>query len=341
MTLPSSAPTAIRALTPPPSDAEADAWRAVLAAVQAADLPQLPTPSRVEVSGRIQVAPARGRAALWAAEAGAAGDGVAGEEAAAMLGVAGLLLFSDEKNRHTAFLDVLAVRPEARRQGLGTALWQQVREALLADGRSSVSAEVDLDGPGQAFAESLGFTEALRMAWYVQDVAAPQPEQAPQTPGYTLLCWPGLVPDAWAGAAAIAHGSMEDAPSGDTDEQTQAWTAGRLHAAQQLILDRGGAITTVAAVTPQGEVAAYTELVMPDPDGPRALQYDTAVVPGHRGRGLGRAVKLRMLAEATARHPALRTIATTVADANTPMLAVNEALGYRRERAAAIYQLKL
>ncbi|MEU6861719.1 GNAT family N-acetyltransferase [Streptomyces sp. NPDC046876] len=344
MTLPSSAPAAIRALTPPPSDAEADAWRDVLAAVQAADLPQLPPPSRVEVSGRIQAAPTRGRAALWAAEAGAAGaagDGAARDRAAGMLGVAGLLLFSDEGNRHTAFLDVLAVRPGARRQGHGTALWQRVREALLADGRSSVSAVVDLGGPGQAFAESLGFTEALRMAWYVQDVTAPGPEQVPLPPGYTLPCWPGLVPDAWAEAAATAHGAMEDAPSGETDELIETWTAGRLHAAQQLILDRGGAITTVAAATPQGEVAAYTELVLPDPDGPRAIQYDTVVVPGHRGRGLGRAVKLRMLAEAAARHPALRTIATTVADDNAPMRAVNETLGYRRERAAAVFQLKL
>ncbi|MEW2413694.1 GNAT family N-acetyltransferase [Streptomyces sp. NPDC046866] len=328
-----SRPASVRALTPPPSDTEADAWRAVLAAVQAADLPQLPAPSRVEVAGRIQVAPARGRAALWAA-----GDGAAG-----MLGVAGLLLFSDEKNRHTAFLDVLAVHPEARRQGLGTALWDRVREALLADGRTSVATVVDLGGPGQAFAESLGFTQALPMAWYVQDVTTREREggQVPQTPGYTLLCWPGLVPDAWAAAAATAHGSMDDAPSGDTDEQTETWTAGRLHAAQQLILDRGGAITTVAAVTAQGEVAAYTELVLPDPDGPRALQYDTVVVPAHRGRGLGRAVKLRMLAEATARHPGLRTIATTVADANTPMRTVNEALGYRRERGAAVFQLTL
>ncbi|MFE2142962.1 GNAT family N-acetyltransferase [Streptomyces sp. NPDC059456] len=321
----------IRALSTPPSAAEAGAWLAVLTAAHTVDLPQLPPPSRTEVVGRLSVAPARGRAALWAADEG----------------VAGLLLFTDEANRHTAFLDVLAVHPHARRRGLGTALWQRVREELLSEGRTSVSALVDLGGPGEAFARSLGFENVLPMAWYVQDVIAAQDAAAafppgPRVPeGYDMLCWPGLVPDAWAPAAARAHAAMEDAPTGELDERTEAWTAQRLHAAQQLVLDRGGALTTVAAVTPDGEVAAYTELVLPDPQGPRALQYDTVVVPAHRGRGLGRAVKLRMLAEAAARHPSLRTVGTTVADENTPMLAVNEALGYRRERATGYFQLTL
>ncbi|MGW6985139.1 N-acetyltransferase family protein [Streptomyces sp. NPDC054932] len=325
----------IRALSLPPTDAEIDAWTAVLAAVQATDLPQGPPPARTEVAGRLSVTPARGRAVLWAADAGT--------------GVAALLLFTDEANAHTAFLDVLAVRPDARRRGLGRALWEQVRAELLAQGRTSVSTLVDLGGPGQAFAQSLGFENVLPMAWYEQDVP-PQPgagagagAAAPATPapGYELRSWHGLVPDDWAAPLATAHGAMEDAPMGDIDEKIEPWTPQRLHAAHRLILDRGGEITTVAAVTGAGEVAAYTELVLPDPAGPRALQYDTVVAPAHRGHGLGRAVKLHMLELARHRYPGLRRIATTVADDNTPMRAVNESLGYRPGRPAAYYQLSL
>ncbi|MFC9297559.1 GNAT family N-acetyltransferase [Streptomyces sp. NPDC057011] len=317
----------IRTLSVPPTDTELDAWVAVLAAAQSADLPDVPAPTRAEVAGRLGVPPARGRSVQWAADEG----------------VAALLLFTDEGNTHTAYLDVLAVRPDARRRGVGTALWQRVREELLAQGRTSVATVADLGGPGQAFAEALGFENVLPMAWYVREIggAGASRDQAPDTPGYELLTWHGLVPDAWAPAAAVAHGAMEDAPSGDMDERIQSWTAQRLHAAQQLVLDRGGEMTTVAAVTPAGEVAAYTELVLPDPAGPRAIQYDTVVVPAHRGHGLGRAVKLRMEAEAARRFPALRQIGTTVADENTPMRAVNEALGYRLERGAAVFQLKL
>ncbi|OKK21222.1 hypothetical protein AMK16_10555 [Streptomyces sp. CB00455] len=280
------------------------------------------------MAGRLRVPGARGRFVNWAA-----GDGE---------GIASLLLFTDEGNTHTAFLDVMAVRPDARRRGVGTALWQRVREELLGQGRTSVATTTDLGGPGHAFAQGLGFESVLPLGWYVGEVPADAAGiRVPATPGYELLVWHGLVPDAWAGAAALAHGAMEDAPSGGLDERIQAWTAPRLHAAHRLVLDRGGELTTVAAVTPAGEVAAYTELVLPDPAGPCALQYDTVVVPAHRGHGLGRAVKLRMLAQAAARYPALRAVRTTVADANTPMRAVNEALGYRRERDAAVLQLKL
>ncbi|OKI66421.1 GNAT family N-acetyltransferase [Streptomyces sp. MJM1172] len=322
----------IRSLAVPPSDAEVDAWRAVLAAARAADLPGRTGPARVEVAGRLQVAPARGRAALWAE-----GDG---------RGVAGLLLFTDGANDHTAFLDVLAVRPDARRRGVGTALWARVREELLAQGRTSVSAVLDAGGPGEAFARSLGFENVLPMAWYTQEVPElPEPSGRPggpeAVPGYALHCWPGLSPDRHAASLAAAHGAMEDAPSGDTDEKVVSWTAERLHAAQRLVLDRGGRYLTVAALTPAGEVAAYTELVLADPEGTRAMQYDTVVVPAHRGRGLGRAVKLRMLAQARLRHPGLRYVDTTVADENTPMRALNEALGYRRERGAAVFQVRL
>lgn len=52
-------------------------------------------------------------------------------------------------------------------------------------------------------------------------------------------------------------------------------------------------------------------------------------------------MKLHMAAQAAERYPALRRIATTVADENTPMRTVNESLGYRRERGTAYFQLKL
>ncbi|MEU7551224.1 GNAT family N-acetyltransferase [Streptomyces sp. NPDC044571] len=322
----------IRALIPPLSEADARAWSAVVAGAHAADLPGVPAPTPVEIAGRLRIPSVNSRFALWAAEEG----------------VAALQLFTDAGNAHTAHLDALVVRPGARRRGLGTVLWERVRAELVAQGRSSVSTVLDLGGPGEAFASSLGFRNVLPLAWYVQQVPGRATDQVPgrrgeaaRTPGYELVLWDGLVPDAWAAAAATAHGAMEDAPSGDMDARPPVWTPERLHTVQQVVLDRGGRMLMAAAVTPDGEVAAYTSLVLLDPVGPRALQYDTVVVPAHRGRGLGRAVKLHMLAQAPARWPSLREIGTSVADENTPMRAVNEALGYRRERAAGVFQLSL
>ena len=194
------------------------------------------------------------------------------------------------------------------------------------------------------FADARGFENALPLTWYVQDTSLPRPDgELPA--GYTFAAWEGVVPDHLADASALAHGAMADAPTGDMDKAPPVWDADKVRAVAQVILDRGGVILTVAAVADAaadaGTIAAYTELVLRDPSDIRARQYDTVVVPAHRGHGLGRAVKLRMLRTLAVTQPRVRRIGTTVADENGPMLAVNEALGYVRERAAGIFQAKI
>ncbi|MGW3626827.1 GNAT family N-acetyltransferase [Streptomyces sp. NPDC000880] len=320
-----------------PAVSAIDAWHSVVTAVHAHDLPAgVPAPGRVETEGKLRHSSVGGHTVHLAATAP---DG-------SYDGVASLLLFTDEANRHTAFLDVLAVHPRAGRRGVGAALWDAVRAELTADGRTSVSTVLEPGGAGEEFATGIGFENVLPLAWYVQNVRAaldaqPQPPELPE--GYAYAQWAGVVPDAFADAFADAHNAMEDAPNGERDEQTPRWDANRVRAAARLIVDRGGVILSSAVLHPAGgnAVAAYTELVLRDPSDVRAIQYDTVVAPAHRGRGLGRAVKRHMLSTVSAPHPRVREIATTVADDNGPMLAVNEGLGYRRERAAAVFQAKL
>ncbi|MFD7032884.1 GNAT family N-acetyltransferase [Streptomyces sp. NPDC059917] len=322
---------AVFTLAVPPTDDEVAGWVDLLGAVHAADLPGVPAPGPVEVGGRLRVPSIRGRSVQWAVR-GADGG---------LDGAAALLLFTDEGNTHGAYLDVLAVRPRARGRGLGRALWEAVRAELLAQERTSVASSIEPGTPAAEFAARIGFENVLPMGWHVQRVSAEPTAVAEGDAGYRLVSWSGETPDAWAGASAVAHGAMEDAPMGELDERPPNWTGERVRQAQRLVVDRGGVILSVAALTASGEMAAYTEVVLADPADTRAMQYDTVVVPAHRGRGLGRLVKRRMLADVAAAYPGVREIATTVADENGPMIAVNEALGYRRERAVALFQLKL
>ncbi|MFF4404022.1 GNAT family N-acetyltransferase [Streptomyces sp. NPDC001262] len=69
--------------------------------------------------------------------------------------------------------------------------------------------------------------------------------------------------------------------------------------------------------------------------------YDTVVAPAHRGRGLGRAVRLRMVRLLAEQGLPVREIVTTVADDNGPMRAVNKLLGYRPERSVGLFRLRL
>ncbi|NWF29629.1 GNAT family N-acetyltransferase [Streptomyces sp. PKU-EA00015] len=321
-----------------PADRAVDAWHDVVRAAHTHDLPAtVPPPGRAESAGKLRHPGPRTRAVHLAA---VAADG-------SYDGVATLVLFDEDANRHTAFLDVLAVHPRARNRGTGAALWQAARAQLADDGRTSVSTVVERGGRGETFARGLGFENVLPLGWYVQNVpdalAARQAE--PVLPdGYAYAHWTGVVPDRLADAFAEAHDAMRDAPTGDMDQAPRAWDAARVRAAAQVVGDRGGVILS-SAVLHRADgaetVAAYTELVLRDPSDTRALQYDTVVVPVHRGRGLGAAVKHHMMGVVAAACPGVREIGTTVAEDNGPMLAVNERLGYRRERTAGYFQATL
>lgn len=317
----------------PGTGAETAGWYEVVVAAHRHDLPaHVPPPGPAEVAGRLLVPPARGRAVHYAATGD---DG-------RLLGVASLVLFTEAGNEHTAFLDLLAVRPEARRAGTGTALWEAVRADLAADGRGSVAAEVELGGAGEAFAGHLGFANALPVQWYVQRVPDEPAPRPPLPDGFGYAHWTGVVPDEHADSFAAAHNAMADAPSGDLEQQTPGWDAAKVRAAAGMIERRGGVIEVSAVLDEEkGAVAAYTELVLRDPADVRALQYDTVVVPAYRGGGLGRAVKTDMLHRLRAAHPHAREIVTSVADDNAAMLAVNEGLGYRYERSMGYFQLAL
>lgn len=85
----------------------------------------------------------------------------------------------------------------------------------------------------------------------------------------------------------------------------------------------------VAAVhEASGEVVGITELVISAGRPDYGQQMDTAVVGGHRGHGLGRAVKAAMMRNLVRDYPALARVATQTAVDNIHMARVNRQIGY-------------
>jgi GNAT superfamily N-acetyltransferase len=320
----------------PPSDAEIDAWHAVVSAAHVRDFPAaVPEPSRAETAGKLSVPPWNGRQVHLAA---AAADG--GYE-----GVASLLLYTEEPNERAAHLPVLTVEPGARRRGVGARLWAAIRDVLVAEGRTSISTRLELGGAGEAFVDSLGFVNVLPLTRYVLRVGqaldeVPEPE-LPE--GMRFADWSGTVPDELAEGYAAAHNAMADAPTGDLEARRPPWDVARVRAKARLVGDRGGVLFTSAVLGAEKDpdVVAYSEVVLYGPDDTRAVQGDTVVLPDYRGRGVGRAAKRHLVGALCGAHPQVREIGTSVADANTPIIAVNAALGYRRERPAGLFQMKL
>lgn len=92
------------------------------------------------------------------------------------------------------------------------------------------------------------------------------------------------------------------------------------------------------AVTADGRLAGYTELKGSRQQPGRLDQRDTLVRPEHRGHRLGLALKLANLRALQSRTTAPATVHTWNAEANAPMIAVNDQLGFRPVEYQRVWQ---
>ncbi|MFC6886013.1 MULTISPECIES: GNAT family N-acetyltransferase [Actinomadura] len=307
-----------------PTDAQIRQWHAVLAAVHAADPAGEPAPEAEHTAERLLGAGAETR--LWAVPDGAGG----------FAAVAALRLPGGPGADRPAEIDI-QVRPGHRRRGVGGRLLAVAAGGLRADGRSSVIAQVLAGTPAVPFLESYGFECVvtlrgllLRLDDLPEGRVAGLVAAGP--PGYGLVRWRGVVPDEHADALARAKDAMADL----AEYEGTPWDAHRVRETAEMVAKRGDDLYTVAALRGPA-IAGFTEVVVPLGAAGRAAQYDTAVVPEHRGRRLGIWVKAAMLEWLATERPDVREIETDNAGDNVHMLAVNEELGFRWQRESREY----
>ncbi|MCA2217706.1 GNAT family N-acetyltransferase [Jidongwangia harbinensis] len=224
----------------------------------------------------------------------------------------------------------LYVSPRHRGRGLGTALFAAVRAAHPHTALKGITVA---GGPGERFAARLGATVLLRLVVLAQDLAGlPVPGEPP--PG--TVFWTGGAPDDLVDSYAAAYRSLADAPGAGHQLADLHYDRDRIRRWEREVRT-GGHDLWVCAVVEDRTVVAFTEVeVGPEP---AASQHSTVVLPGHRRRGLGTAVKLALAARLRAARPDLTTVTTTVSAANTPMLALNERAGYRVVRTRLLWHL--
>ncbi|MEV8530847.1 GNAT family N-acetyltransferase [Streptomyces sp. NPDC051211] len=314
---------------------EAAAWHQVVAASMAHDLPDVPPPGPGQIHAQLTKPTLDSHRLTWLA---AGADGVP-------VGVAGLRLFASPGRDHLAELE-LHVDPAHRRQGAGSLLLSAAVAACRTESRRSLIAEASADSPGEAFAERWGFRQALALDHLILrfdqvDEAGILRLSKAEHPGYRLTGWTGTVPDDLADAFAAAKNAMNDMPVGDLDYGSVDWDADRVRAMAKVVADRGDTLLTIAAVHDDGTMAGYTEILLPQGTPPRVQQYDTAVVPAHRGHGLGLWLKAAMVHRLRAEYPHVLEIETDNAEDNVHMLAVNRELGFRSYRRTREFQLDL
>ncbi|MEN3309026.1 MAG: hypothetical protein V7603_5228 [Micromonosporaceae bacterium] len=315
--------------------AEIEAVLSTLNAALAVDLPDDPQWRIQAFREYLAVTMPGERRVCWVVESGTHhGDG--------LLGLANILLVGD-----IGVLEVV-VHPKARRTGVGRALLGAAVRRAYAEGYASIGVEVvggtsavefyEAHRFGCAFVEirnvlSLSTVDWLKLGEMAGGVGS----------GYRLEYYPGGPPeelyDAYAEAKEIVRESYE---LGDLELRPSSYDAERLKFSLATLHARGMKPYIVLGIhEASGKVAGLTEVVVPAQHPCRADQYDTVVVPAHRGYGLGRAIKARMLFELRSAEPQLTEVQTWNAFENEPMLRVNSELGFVPDRQWMEYEAEV
>ncbi|MFI8389100.1 GNAT family N-acetyltransferase [Streptomyces sp. NPDC085540] len=261
------------------------------------------------------------------------------------VGTAFLRLF-DGGQAHLAEL-TLHVHPVERRRGVGSQLLDTAVAAARDNTRRCVVAQAGAGSPGDQFLSARGFRKVLTLRYSrlpLADVDVPSLSEIIERPhsGYRLASWQGTVPDDLAQTFADSRRAMDDMPMEDTDHGTTTWDVDRVRAAAKAVEQRGDHLHTVVAIdTSTGQIAGFSELVVPGGGTGDAQHYGTGVLPEHRGHGLGRWMKAESIRQAHGHYPDLGGLLTDTADSNTHMRHISDSLGYLPTHTTLQYQLDL
>lgn len=296
-------------------------------------------------------------------------DDADGSDHTAVLGVAEINQ-PQQDDQHLSFVNV-SVHPEARSQGVGSALASAADAWVAATGRTvticwTAHAPEPEPGPGVVTAptgsgripsDAVDARFALHRGFELEQVVRASTLQVPETPSdvehhrveaaaaagadYVVHTWVRTVPAEFHERLAVLWKRMStDAPSAGIEVNEQRWDAERVaaHLEEQAQARQQLFITAVEHV-PTGVLAAFSELAIPDFDEVDfGFQGDTLVIADHRGRRLGMLVKAVNLLALVRDRPKVRRIHTFNAEENAYMLAINVALGFRGAGVLATWQ---
>jgi mycothiol synthase len=251
-----------------------------------------------------------------------------------------------ESNRHL-FGAWGAVGREHRRRGIGKSWIPLVVELMDRHGCTVLGISADEES-GHAFLRWLGAEARMSDAesrlqladvdWAMVDSWIAEGEaRSPQT---RLEIYDGPIPEPmWEEYSAQMSRLLNTIPFEQLDHgeivvtpaQVKEWYE-RMAAVQEVSY-------SVIAREADGSMSGLTETYW-SPHTPTVVgQRFTGVRPDARGRGIGKWLKAAMARMVRELHPEARWISTYNATSNDPMLAINHALGFRRHRTGAEYQI--
>lgn len=244
----------------------------------------------------------------------------------------------------------VAIRPEQRRRGHGTAAVELLLDECRRLGRTLIGiGPWDAPGP-RAFAAAMGFepkaeSEARRQSLralpsgLIDDLYV---EAAERAGDYELSRLEGRLPDDLIDEFALMAASINDAPIDDLELEDDAYTPERLRAFERSHhASRLRVLRVLARHRPTAELAGHTVVVVDEERPAYAAQEDTAVARPHRGHRLGLLLKAEMCRWLLEAEPKVEHIDTWNTASNDQMVRVNDRLGYQVVGRSVEYQRRL
>lgn len=232
----------------------------------------------------------------------------------------------------------LAVEPDHRRFGIGTALLEEAERIAVGEGRTVLAAETEWmeggsDESGE-FAARHGYANAQTVLRSEQALPADRATLTalarPDDNDYVVESFVDEMPEHWLDDRAVLQQRMStDAPLDDLELEEEVWDADRLRREQAAARLAGRRVVeSVARHVPSGRLVGFTTIDVSAGTPHLGYQQDTLVLTEHRGHALGLRLKAANALRLMDELPEVTAIRTWNAASNDHMLAVNRQLGY-------------
>ena len=287
-------------------------WRdEVVARCHAEENPEEPSRSRAEVKAFLCHPPSSETREYWFVES--AGECVGFAQLGVMQGAP------------TGRVE-LQVHPAHRGHGHGRALLDAVERSARSLGANRLAGRHATEA-GARFASAVGAKDTFREVRSMLRLPLSEELAVQPVDGYGLRSWVGTAPAELLESFARARNAINDAPLA-FEGNPEVWTADLVRELETAVERRDRDVRVTVALDAASEVVAFTELRVSRPAGAIAGTEDTAVVPEHRRRGLGRWVKVESLRRLQDDRPDVRLVTTANAEQNAAMRSLNRALGF-------------
>ena len=247
-------------------------------------------------------------------------------------------LTHDPANSALAVVEVNPVGHDA-----STLVLSELLRIARSDGRTSVIAWGDCMPATDAFWTGLGAelcsTEQesdLNMASVDSELMRRWTDAMPGD--IQLVDWAGRCPDEHMDALVATANAINDAPTDDLEIADTVFDAAILRASFDARDACGFDYLGSLAICANGSAAGATEVLVNRHRPAYSWQWNTVVLPAHRGRGIGRGMKAAMWQRLRAEAPEVAVLRTGNAQSNAAMLAINTEMGYQPSHLMGCWQ---